>query len=77
MSALDSYEDTPYKLDNVGVSRFLSGSGKASGPLVTTTNGYFSPDKTIYESDGDATIKAMAGSQAAFEAACFLVLERK
>ena len=60
----------------MGVSRYLSGIGKAGGPLVTTSNVNFTSDKNIFESDGNKTIKAMAGSQAAFEAACFPIFEK-
>lgn len=62
--------------DNLGVQRYLSGTGKAGGPLVTTSNAAFRSDLGIFSSDGNATIRAMAASQTAFENACFPIFEK-
>jgi hypothetical protein len=76
MSGVDYFDDTPFKFDNAGVSAYLSGVGKAGGPLVSTGNKAFQSDKNIFESDGNTTIKAMATSQKSFENACFPIFEK-
>ncbi|TVY15916.1 WSC domain-containing protein [Lachnellula arida] len=72
----DHFDSTPFVFDAVGVNEYLNGSGQAGGPLVTTQNKTFRSDLRIFNSDSNATIKAMASSTQSFEDACFTVFEK-
>jgi hypothetical protein len=43
---------------------------------VTTSNTTFQPDKRLFESDSNATVKAMATSQTSLENTCFTIFEK-
>jgi hypothetical protein len=61
---------------NVGLLKYLNGTGKAGGPLVTTSNATFQSDKCLFEKDNNATVKAMAKTQSTFENTCFTIFEK-
>jgi hypothetical protein len=73
---IDTFDDTPFVFDNTDVKNYLSGKLKAGGPLVTTTNTLAQSDLGIFNSDHNATVRAMASTQAMFENACFPVFEK-
>jgi len=73
---IDTFDDTPFVFDNVGVKNYLAGALKAGGPLVTTTDALARSDLGIFTSDSNATVTAMATSQTSFENACFPIFEK-
>jgi len=73
---IDTFDDTPFVFDNIGVKNYLAGKLKAGGPLVTTTDALARSDLGIFTSDDNATVRAMATSQTTFENACFPIFEK-
>ncbi|KAH7416673.1 heme peroxidase [Cadophora sp. MPI-SDFR-AT-0126] len=75
MDGADTFDSTPFIYENKNVQEYLSATGKAGGPLVTTKNTTFRSDFRIFNSDGNATIQAMSSPQA-FQDTCFSVFEK-
>lgn len=67
------FDSTPAVFDNTVVTEYLTGAGKAGGPLVVGNNVTTNSDLRIFSSDGNATMKALAP---AFEDKCFAIFER-
>ncbi|KAG4423745.1 hypothetical protein IFR04_003170 [Cadophora malorum] len=75
MDGADTFDSTPFIYENKVVEEYLSATGKAGGPLVTTKNETFRSDFRIFNSDHNATIRAMSSPQA-FQDTCFSVFEK-
>ncbi|KAG4443010.1 hypothetical protein IFR05_001541 [Cadophora sp. M221] len=75
MDGADTFDSTPFVYENKVVEEYLSAKGKAGGPLVTTKNETFRSDFRIFNSDKNATIKAMAAPKA-FQDTCFTIFEK-
>ncbi|KAH7348930.1 heme peroxidase [Rhexocercosporidium sp. MPI-PUGE-AT-0058] len=75
MDGADTFDSTPFVYENKVVQEYLSAKGKAGGPLVTTKNETFRTDFRIFNSDKNATIKAMSAPQD-FQDTCFTVFEK-
>ena len=76
-SDIDFFDDTPYVWDPTNLQEYLNGTGKAGGPLVTTTNITFQSDLRLFNNtDGNKTVKAMAVSQKTFENTCFPIFQK-
>jgi hypothetical protein len=75
LDGADSFDSTPAVFDNVGVTEYLTGTGKMGGPLVVGANMTTNSDLRIFSSDGNATIRALQPAQA-FEDSCFAIFER-
>lgn len=75
MDGADTFDSTPFVYENKVVQEYLSAEGKAGGPLVTTKNETFRSDFRIFNSDKNATIKAMSAPQA-FQDTCFTIFEK-
>jgi len=55
-----SFDSTPAALDSTGMNEYLTGTGKAGGPLVTTSNISARSDLRLFSSDGNVTIRNLA-----------------
>jgi len=71
----DLFDSTPAVFDNVGVTEYLTGTGKKGGPLVISHNVTERSDLRIFSSDNNATIKAMS-TPTTFEDTCFTIFEK-
>ncbi|CZR56980.1 related to beta-1,3 exoglucanase precursor [Phialocephala subalpina] len=57
-----SFDSTPAALDPTGMNEYLTGTGKAGGPLVTSSNVSARSDFRLFNSDSNATITTLAAN---------------
>ncbi|KAF2184850.1 heme peroxidase, partial [Zopfia rhizophila CBS 207.26] len=69
-------DTTPTKFDVNVVTEYLEWKGQRGGPLVTSDNVTVRSDLRLYESDGNATMKALGQSEEYFARACKRLFER-
>lgn len=69
-------DSTPAEFDVVVVREYLGGNGQRGGPLVTSDNVTVRSDLRLYESDGNATMRALGASKEGFAATCKGLFER-
>lgn len=72
----DHFDNSSFVFDNTGVTEYLTGTGRAGGPLVNTEDVTFRSDLRIFSSDNNITIAAMAETQETFENTCFPIFEK-
>lgn len=75
MDGADTFDSTPFIYENKVVQEYLNATGKAGGPLVTSNNETFRSDFRVFNSDHNATIRAMSSPQA-FQDTCFSIFEK-
>jgi hypothetical protein len=60
---VDNFDSTPDVFDHVGISEYLTGTGKCGGPLVVGSNATTRSDLRLFSSDNNATIQRYVNSQ--------------
>jgi hypothetical protein len=70
------FDSTVDVFDPLVVSEYLSGTGNAGGPLVTSFNESSKSDLRLYESDKNETMIALKGQGAGFQNVCKEMMRR-
>ncbi|KAF4984873.1 hypothetical protein FZEAL_26 [Fusarium zealandicum] len=68
------FDSSPNQFDNRIATEYVNGT--TTNPLVVGINETLNSDKRIFSSDGNKTIKAMAGKPSVFEAKCSNIFSR-
>lgn len=71
-----AFDDTVANFDVDVVKQYLSETGNAGGPLVTTANKIVQSDLRLYISDNNATVQKLGQSPERFESTCATLITR-